>query len=48
MDDIDLDALDAKVEAEHVRLVTALRHLADRLEALPLCTRRASRRRSPT
>jgi len=36
MDDIDLDALDAKVEAGRTRLVTALRHLADRFEALPV------------
>jgi len=36
MDDIDLDALDAEVEAERARLVRALRSLADRIERVPL------------
>jgi hydroxypyruvate isomerase len=34
MDDIDPDALDAKVETERQWLVSTLRRIADRLEAL--------------
>ena len=34
--DLDLEALDAKVETERQRLVSRLRRIADRLEALSL------------
>ena len=34
--DLDLDGLDAKLEAERARLVRALRSLADRVETLPV------------
>lgn len=33
---IDIDQIDAKLEAERTRLVALLRRLADRLEAAPL------------